>query len=291
MSGSERKVTVVGAGPAGIAAAQQCVREGIDDVLVLEKESIGGLILQANRIENLPGFVGEDGRKMVKELENIVSEYDIDVEYREVEEIEKKEDGFRLKTDKASKETKCLVLATGTTPRSLNFEGEIHHPNWRDYVGEKVVVVGGGDAAYDYALRVNRLGGEVTIFRRSGPKALPVLVEEAREKGVRDIEAEPTEVEKSENGFSIRCEDKNIKADELITAIGRDPNFPELSFELGIEDVTFPTGETDHDNLFVIGSTVLGTYRQTSLCWGMGITAGMKLGRTILSCEKSKSVK
>lgn len=291
MSGSERTVTIVGAGPAGIAAAQQCVREGIDDVLVLEKEKIGGLILQANRIENLPGFVGEDGRKMVKELENIVSEYDIDVEYRGVEEIEKTENRFRLKTDKASMETKCLILATGTTPRSLGFKGEKYHPRWRDYTEEKVVVVGGGDAAYDYALRVNRLGGEVTILRRSDPKALPVLVEEAREKGIKEIEAEPTGVEKCENGFSIGCEDKTIKADELITAIGRDPNFPDHSFELELEEVSFPTGETDHENLFVIGSTVLGTYRQTSLCWGMGIAAGMKLGRTISHCEKSKSMK
>ncbi|MEF8874009.1 MAG: NAD(P)/FAD-dependent oxidoreductase [Candidatus Thermoplasmatota archaeon] len=290
MSRGERKVTVVGAGPAGIGAAQQCVREGIDDVLVLEKESVGGLILQANRIENLPGFVGEDGRKMVKELEKIVLEYDIEVEYSKVVKIERTEKGFRLKTEKGSKETKYLVLATGTTPRSWNFEGEKHHPGWRDYSGEKVVIVGGGDAAYDYSLRVNRLGGEVTILRRSEPKALPVLVEEAREKGIKEVEAEVTGVEKCENGFSIGFEDKAIEADELITAIGRDPNLPDFSFELEIEDVTFPTGETDHDNLFVIGSTVLGTYRQTSLCWGMGIAAGMKLGRTIPLCEKSKSV-
>ncbi len=60
MSGIKRKVTIVGAGPAGIAAAQQCIREGIKDILVLEKEEIGGLIRQANKIENLPGLVGKD---------------------------------------------------------------------------------------------------------------------------------------------------------------------------------------------------------------------------------------
>lgn len=291
MSGSKRKVIVVGAGPAGIAAAQQCVREDIDNVLVLEKEKIGGLIRQANKIENFPGFVGEDGREIAEELEKIVSKYDIDVEYTEVKNIEKMDEGFRLKSDDVSIETKYLVLATGTRPRALGFEGEIHHPEWRDYTGDRVVIVGGGDAAYDYSLRVDRLGGEVTILRRSNPKALPILVKKATRRDIEEVEAELREVEKSENGFSIGCEDDVLEADVLITAIGREPKIPDLTFDLELEDSKFPTGKTDIDNLFVVGSTVLGTYRQTSLCWGMGIAAGMDLGKTISCCEKSKSRK
>lgn len=281
MSGNERKVTVIGAGPAGIAASQQCIREGIDDVLLVEKERIGGLIRQANRIENFPGFVGEDGREMVEDLEKIVSDYEIDVEYGCVDHVKQIDGGFRLKTGGRSIKTDYSVLATGTKPRSLGFQGEMHHPRWRDHTEEKVVVVGGGDAAYDYSLRINSLGGEVTILRRSEPKALPVLVKEAREKGIEEVEAELTEVEESENGLHLFYEDEVLRADQVITAVGRDPNLPGLTFSLTPEDVKFPTGETDLDRLYVVGSTVLGTYRQTSLCWGMGIAAGMRIGKKL----------
>ncbi len=278
MPGSYRKVIVVGAGPAGVAACQQCIREGIDDVLLIEKDKIGGLIRQANRIENFPGFVGEDGREMVEELEKIVSDYEIDIEYGDVEKID---EGFRLKCDGTHRKAECLVLATGTKPKSLDFVGEKYHPEWRDHTGEETVVIGGGDAAYDHSLRIDKLGGEVTVLRRSDPKALPVLVKEARERGIKEEKAEPTEIEKDENGFRIRCEDDVIQADQVITAVGREPNIPSLTFPLDLEDVKFPTGETDIDNLFVIGSTVLGTYRQTSLCWGMGIAAGMKMSKKL----------
>ncbi|MFP3871382.1 MAG: NAD(P)/FAD-dependent oxidoreductase [Candidatus Natronoplasma sp.] len=281
MSGNKRKVTMIGAGPAGIAAAQQCIREGIKDVLVLEKERIGGLICQANRIENFPGFVGKDGRRLAEELKGIVSKYDIDVEHREVKKIEKIEDGFRLETDKGSEVTEYLVLATGTAPRSLGFQGEVYHPEWRDHSGKKVVIVGGGDAAYDYALRINRLGGDVVILRRSGPKALPVLVKEAREKGIEEKMGEPEDIHKKEDGFVVRYDEKEVSADTVITAIGREPRFPDSDFYLDPEEVNFPTGETNIDDLFMIGSNVLGTYRQTSLCWGMGIAAGMKLSSMI----------
>ncbi|MBS3816293.1 MAG: NAD(P)/FAD-dependent oxidoreductase [Candidatus Thermoplasmatota archaeon] len=289
MSESKTKVAIVGGGPAGIAASQQCTREGIDDVLLLERKNIGGLIYQANRIENFPGFVGKEGREMVNELGTIVSEYDIDVEFREVEKIESARDGFKLITETGKVRTTYLILATGTAPRSLGFEGEVHHPEWRNYDGESVIVIGGGDAAYDYALRMKRLGGDVTILRRSEPKALPVLVREAREKGIEEVEASLEEVEKDDD-FSLRCDGMDLRADVVVTAIGRDPRFPDLDFDMDPEEVSFPSGQTKFDDLFVIGSSVLGTYRQTSLCWGMGIAAGMDLGRKISSCEKSKNM-
>ena len=56
MSNAEfHKVTVVGAGPAGIAAAIQLTRYGIKPV-VFEGNVIGGLVHNANRVENYPGF-------------------------------------------------------------------------------------------------------------------------------------------------------------------------------------------------------------------------------------------
>ncbi len=214
---------------------------------------------------------------MVKGLEDIISRYDIPLSYTEVENIENIDDGFGLVTDKGYHKTEYLVLATGTTPRSLGFQEEIYHPRWRDPSGKKVVIIGGGDAAYDYALRVNRLGGDVIISRRSEPSALPVLIKEAKYEGIEERMGEPEEICRTEDHFIVQYDQEKILADLVITAIGREPNI--LDLDIDDNEISFPTGTTEFPGLFVVGSNVLGTYRQTSLCWGMGIAVGMKLGR------------
>ncbi len=281
MPRSEREVAVVGAGPAGIAAAQQLVREGIDEIVVFEKERVGGLIYQANKIENFPGFIGREGKYMVEEFRKIVSKYGITVRNEEVIGIESIQNSFSLNLDNDIEKASILILATGTQPIKMGFEGEITHPDWRDHSGEKIIIIGGGDAAYDYALRVKRLGGEVMIMRRSAPKALPVLVKRAEEKGVKEIKTEPEKIQKCDEEFYLQTEEGEFRADEVITAIGREPRFPEIFYDFDPQEVEFPTGETEEEKLFVIGSTVLGTYRQASLSWGMGVAAGMKAAENI----------
>ena len=48
-------VTIIGAGPAGIATALQLKRYGITPI-ILEKNTIGGLLRNAHLVENYPGF-------------------------------------------------------------------------------------------------------------------------------------------------------------------------------------------------------------------------------------------
>ena len=54
---NKEEVIIVGAGPAGLATALQLERYGIKP-LVVEKEHLGGLLHNANLVENYPGFPG-----------------------------------------------------------------------------------------------------------------------------------------------------------------------------------------------------------------------------------------
>ncbi len=275
MQRSRATVAVIGAGPSGIAAAQQCIREGIDDVLLVERGKPGGLLYQANRLENFPGLRDMSGREAVVALGEIIQDYDIGLLKGDVSEISKKKNSFEAVTENGIISAKYMVLATGTKPRSLGITGERYHPEWRDYTGEKVAVVGGGDAAYDYALRLKELGAHPVILRRGEPKALSVLVDEASDKGIEEICHELTGWELSDNVYSLRYGDNSLSCDIVITAIGREPALPDMQFSYG--EVKFPSGSTDIENFYVIGSLVLRGYRHASLAWGMGLAAAMDI--------------
>jgi len=66
MVSKNTNVIIIGAGPAGIACAIQLKRYNINTI-VLEKDKIGGLLKNANLVENYPGFPnGINGEKFVQ---------------------------------------------------------------------------------------------------------------------------------------------------------------------------------------------------------------------------------
>ncbi|MFO7991338.1 MAG: NAD(P)/FAD-dependent oxidoreductase [Thermoplasmata archaeon] len=279
MSESEVKVSVIGAGPAGIAAAQQCIRDGIDDVVLFEKKRPGGLIYYANRIENFPGFIGKTGKTMAEELEYVITDYGIDLLDRGVKSIGREDGSFMIHDGRKEISSEYLVLATGTKPKPLGIDGEIYEPKLGDYSERNVVVIGGGDVAYDYALRLKDSGAEVTMIRRSEPKALKTLVEEVEAEGIPDIKDDLEGWKKTEEGYLLRCKGTELECDTVITAVGREPSLPEMDFSFSY--IKYPMGATDVENLYAVGSLMLGVYRQASLSWGMGIAAGMHIASKI----------
>jgi len=277
MQRSEAKVAIVGAGPAGIAAAIQCKREGLDAVYLIDKEEPGGLIRFANKVENLPGFDGSDGQKIVNKLEEKIRFWDLETIRVEVEKLCKNKDDFHIITDKNTLTSKFLVLASGTSPKCLGIDGEIKHPPWRDYSGEKVVIIGGGDAAYDYALRIERFGGNVTILRRGGSCAIDILQKEVKKRDICEVVGELKEWSHSDTRYSLITGEQLLECDTVVTAIGRYPNWVETDFDIG--EIKFPNGQNDVPRFYAVGSLVLNGFRQLSLCWGMGIAAGMTISR------------
>ncbi len=276
MQRSRATVAVIGAGPGGIAATQQCKREGLDDVILVERGQPGGLLYHANLLENFPGLRGATGREAVVELGEILMDYGITIMKADVTNISMAKKGFRTVSAHGPEViSKYLVLATGTGPRKLGIPGEICEPEWRDYTGERVAVVGGGDAAYDYALRLNELGAKVIIFRRNEPRALNALVDEVRLEGIEEICHEITDWQRSHDLYTLRYGENTLSCDMVVTAVGREPALPAMDFVYhGCE---FPTGATDVENLYAVGSLVLRGYRHATLAWGMGLAAAMDI--------------
>ncbi len=109
-------VIIIGAGPAGIACAIQLKRYNIDSI-IFEKNEIGGLLKNANIVENYLGFPnGISGNKLVQLINKQSQTAKINVKYEIVMSVESFEDILKVKTSINTYHSKYLVIASGTIP-------------------------------------------------------------------------------------------------------------------------------------------------------------------------------
>ncbi len=153
-------VAIIGAGPAGVAAAIQLKRYGIEPIL-FEKEEVGGLLKNANLVENYPGFPrGISGKSLVELFKSQVKSYKIRVVYEQVERLSYNYGEFDIDTSKRKFASKTVIIASGTKPRRIEsmdkgLKGK--HVFYDIYSiskvkGKRIAIIGAGDIAFDYAL-------------------------------------------------------------------------------------------------------------------------------------------
>ena len=202
------KIIIIGTGPAGITAAIQLTRCGLKPVL-LEKDRVGGLLWNANLVENYPGFPnGIPGPKLVALFNKQMQRIGVEVTYDEVVHLdcislrsalsvsEGQRSNLRDNDEIFVVETRCscyharfVVVASGTKPCLPEIEIA---PQARERVfsevvpllnvsGKHIAILGAGDAAFDYALNLASRGNTVTILNHSHEaKCLPMLWERAQ---------------------------------------------------------------------------------------------------------------
>ena len=106
-------VIVIGAGPAGIAAAIQLRRFGLDPLL-LERDRLGGLLVNANLVENYPGFPeGIRGAELVKLFEAQLRRVGVSISVEEATALDYS-DGFLIQTPRRRLTARIVVIASGT---------------------------------------------------------------------------------------------------------------------------------------------------------------------------------
>ena len=111
---------IIGAGPAGIAAGIQLKRYGLEPIL-LERGEIGGLLVNANLVENYPGFPGGiPGPALVQRIKQQANDIALPIHSAEVTKLDIKEGNlFLAETTKNVYYSRIAVVATGTVPRRL----------------------------------------------------------------------------------------------------------------------------------------------------------------------------
>jgi thioredoxin reductase len=286
----EHHIAIIGGGPAGMACALQLRRMGMKPV-IFEKELPGSLLKMANLVENYLGFPeGIRGEDLYRLFDEQLGRFEVERIYKEVKKIFWEGERFLVEVDDDSYACSVLVLASGTIPkRALDIFWNDPVKNYFHYDISSIPrqgnlsigIIGLGDAAFDYALNLNRQGHSVTIFGRSeligANKAL--LDSFNRSNGIKlDLNHILVSVDELVEG-KIRCRFRNNEQlvertlDCLIFATGRDAalDFLDESVLDHFEDLK------TNKRLYLAGDVKNGDFRQTSIATGDGIRVAMEI--------------
>ena len=286
------RIIIVGCGPAGIACAIQLKRMGLDPVII-EKNQPGGMLFNANLIENYPGFpAGISGPDLAALFTGQFSRFGISMMMDEVLLAGYSGGKFTLTTTSGLYQCNILVVAAGTEPEipgqyygELMNKGLVHSDiiKLRQVRDKTIGITGAGDAAFDYSLTLAENDNIVIIFNRGNRiKALKVLQEKVfinkRIKYLENTSLKSLETQPGK-GLKAICNSASLNRtyslDYLIFATGRKPADGFLRESL---EGLVPGLLKDH-RLYLVGDIKNGNYRQVSVAVGDGVSAAMEIFR------------
>lgn len=287
-----KSILILGGGPAGIASAIQLKRYGLEPLL-LEKRELGGLLWNANLVENYPGFPsGVEGGKLIQLMKKQVERIGVTVANEEAVNVDWEGDCFKVTTQNAMHRPNFLVVASGTKSRplpdviSLEARNKVFTEVWPllKVEGKRIVIIGAGDAAFDYALNLSKKRNIVTILNRGETvKCLGLLFERAvREPQIRyraRIAVRWITVNETATSLKVECEARNgrdtipLHADYILFAIGRVPNLDFLSEEVCRREKEL----VESGRLYFVGDVKNDVYRQVAIAAGDGLRAAMQI--------------
>jgi thioredoxin reductase (NADPH) len=236
-------VVIIGAGPAGLAAAVYTGRARLN-TLILEKGMPGGQILLTDFVENYPGFPeGVVPFQLMDNFRKHAEKFGAKIETDEVKKIQKQGELWQVFGVKGEYSARAVIIATGSVYRKLGLPGEakltgrgVSYCATCDgafFKDKEVAVVGGGDNALTEALFLTKFCSKVkVIHRRDQLRAVKILQERIFDNDkiqvLWDSVVEEISGEDRFESITIKNVKDNttskLKLDGLFISIGMDSN-------------------------------------------------------------------
>lgn len=298
-------VIIIGSGPAGYTAAIYAARANLKP-LVIEGFAWGGLLQQTTEVENFPGFPGGgiQGPELMQRMREQAEEFGarlITDQATAVEFADKPGGIHRVYVGDQQYLGRAVILAMGAEHKKLGVPGEAELAGagvsycatcdaafFREQV---ILVVGGGDSAFEEAIFLTKFGSRVIlVHRRNEFRASSIMVERARQ--IENLEFKtPYVVEaflEGDGPFKRVARLKNVETGEVeeleiggaFIAIGHEPQSEIVAGvvetdEDGYVKVEGDSTRTNVPGVFAAGDLVDRTYRQAITAAGMGCKAAL----------------
>lgn len=206
----------------------------------------------------------------------------VEIRYEEATSIKIEETGFEIKTSDSKYFSDYLILATGSVPHDCGIEGSmnfIEDPSGLE--GKDLLIVGGGDLAFDNALRASGQCRRVSILYRSKPRANQSLIREVDDAGIELIKGD-TGMITVEGGYYFL--NGTVRYDMVACFIGRSP---ERSLISGLSSLKIDplSHESSVNRLYVIGDAASVKFSQTARAMSSGLVSAMDISRRMKTDE------
>lgn len=291
---------IIGGGPGGVAAGVYASRKRLKTFFATKEW--GGQSVVSSEIQNWIGTIAIPGADLAKDLEAHLRAYAGDVVTIKdgvlVTHVEKTSSGFSVTLDSGDIiEAKALLITTGSTRRTLDIPGaaQFEHKgvtycascDGPMFAGQDVVVIGGGNAAFETAAQLLAYAKSVTLLNRSDEfRADPVTVERVlAHPNMHAIKnAEPTEVmgEKFVSGIkykdAVSGESKEVSAGGIFVEIGLIPTTSYLGDIVELDEMKRIkidpwTQQTSTPGIWAAGDCTNIKYHQNNISTGDAVRA------------------
>ncbi len=293
----DKDVIIIGGGVAGISAGRWCAELGLSALVLEQGAELGGQLLWIyNPIENYPGVKAQNGFELRDRLMQIPESARLEVRRNaEVRRVSLEDNVIELAAGEKL-QARALIIAAGVRRRKLGVAGEeefagkgilVSGARDKDLARNKdLVIVGGGDAAFENALILAEVARSITIVHHS--------MEFRARKEFRDkVEADQrisitgnSEVIKIEGGENVESvlvrnvasgDGSTLPAQVLLIRIGVEPNSELFRGQMELDEKGFikinERCETSVEGVYAVGDVASPDSMTVSTAAGMGATA------------------
>jgi thioredoxin reductase (NADPH) len=297
-------VVVVGGGPGGMGAALYTARADLS-TLIIERQFTGGLIALTHEVENYPAVELISGMELAQRMEQQVKKFGGEFIFKDVTRLEQAAagapSGFVITLgDGQQVHAAAVVISTGSAPRRIPAVGEKEYYgrgvsycatcDGAFFRGKNIIVVGGGESAFQEGLFLTQFASTVTlVHRREGFRATELAIRRARAKSgwaeklnyaVEEIYGAGV-VQGVKLRHTITGAQEDFPTDGVFGFIGYDPAsaFCRPLVETDAEGyiLTDKKMRTNVAGVWAAGDIVQGAQKQMVISAGNGATAAMDI--------------
>jgi thioredoxin reductase (NADPH) len=311
---NQRKVIIIGSGPAGLTAALYAGR-AILSPLVFEGQQPGGQLTITTDVDNYPGFPeGIMGPDLMDAMRKQAQRFGAETMFKSAESVDLSKRPFKVIADGEEYFAESLIISTGASAKLLNITSESEYMGYGVsacatcdgffFKNQHVVVVGGGDTAMEEATYLTKHAARVTVVhRRNELRASKAMIEKAKKNPKIDFiwDSVVDEVLGTNEGghkklTSVRLKNlktnaaTDFKCDGLFLAIGHQPNTKLFEGVLEMDAVGYLKTQplstaTNIPGVFAAGDVADSKYRQAITAAGTGCMAAIDAERFLAEQE------